>query len=161
MASAGFFDETTEQSQVKQAIVSKYFDGWANIIIPTAKKHGSQIAYVDLFAGPGRYNDGAKSTPLLVLEKAIQHPDMKEMLFTLFNDGDPENARSLRAEIDALPGIDRLKHKPQVEAKLVGEEIAAQFEKVRFIPTLFFMDPWGYKGLSLRLIHRLNHRLCR
>ena len=27
------------------------------------------------------------------------------------------------------------------------------FEKTNLIPTLFFVDPWGYKGLSLRLIN--------
>ena len=27
------------------------------------------------------------------------------------------------------------------------------FEQMRLIPTLFFVDPWGYKGLSLRLIN--------
>lgn len=153
MTSVSFFDETTEQSRVKQAIVSKYFDAWANIILPTAKKHVGKIAYIDLFAGPGRYNDGTRSTPLLVLERAIQHPDMRDMLVTLFNDGDPDNANSLRAEIEALPGIEQLKHQPQVASSLVGEEFAARFEKIRFVPTLFFMDPWGYKGLSLRLIN--------
>jgi hypothetical protein len=27
------------------------------------------------------------------------------------------------------------------------------FESMNFIPTLFFVDPWGYKGLSLRLVN--------
>ena len=27
------------------------------------------------------------------------------------------------------------------------------FESMRLIPTLFFVDPWGYKGLSLRLVN--------
>lgn len=153
MTSVSFFDETTEQSRVKHAIVSKYFDAWANIIMPTAKKQVGKIAYIDLFAGPGRYNDGTRSTPLLVLERAIHHPEMREMLVTLFNDGDPDSADSLKAEIEALLGVERLKYKPQVASALVGDEIATEFEKIRFVPTLFFMDPWGYKGLSLRLIN--------
>ena len=28
------------------------------------KRGGKKIAYIDLFAGPGRYKDGTKSTPL-------------------------------------------------------------------------------------------------
>jgi hypothetical protein len=27
------------------------------------------------------------------------------------------------------------------------------FEEMKLVPTLFFVDPWGYKGLSLRLIN--------
>jgi len=70
MAGSTFFDESTDQSQVKTAIVSKYFWAWAHVISPFAKKRGTRIAYIDLFTGPGRYKDGTKSTPLLILEQA-------------------------------------------------------------------------------------------
>lgn len=62
---------------------------------PTSKKMQQKIAYIDLFCGPGRYKDGSKSTPLLILERAIQDPDMREMLLTLFNDVDSTNTHSL------------------------------------------------------------------
>jgi hypothetical protein len=35
----------------------------------------------------------------------------------------------------------------------VGEEIIKLFESLNLAPTLCFVDPWGYKGLSLRLIN--------
>src|SRR5688572_20126900 len=69
-----FFDETTEQSQAKATIVSKYFWAWANVVIPTARSAGNRIAYIDLFAGPGRYKDGTASTPILVLQQAAADP---------------------------------------------------------------------------------------
>ena len=70
MSAESFFDESGEQSAVKTAIVSKYFWIWAKVIMPQAQKtREKKIAYLDLFAGPGRYKDGAKSTPLLILEK--------------------------------------------------------------------------------------------
>ncbi|HLH62380.1 MAG TPA: three-Cys-motif partner protein TcmP [Ktedonobacteraceae bacterium] len=153
MSGNQFFDEMTEQSLVKTAIVSKYFWAWAKVIIPTAKKYGGKIAYIDLFAGPGRYKDGTKSTPLLVLEKAIEDKDMREMLVTIFNDVDKDNSRSLENAIKALSGIDSLKYAPCVYAREIGEEIVKMFEQMSLIPTLFFVDPWGYKGLSLRLVN--------
>ena len=76
MGSASFFDESTEQSQVKAEIVAKYLFVWAKVVIPSTKRHSGKIAYIDLFAGPGRYNDGTKSIPLLILERAINDPDM-------------------------------------------------------------------------------------
>ncbi|MCL4458791.1 MAG: three-Cys-motif partner protein TcmP [Chloroflexi bacterium] len=153
MTGNSFFDESQEQSQVKAEIVAKYFWAWAKVIIPSQKGRGNKIAYIDLFAGPGRYKDGTKSTPLLVLERAIQDPDMREMLVTIFNDADSNNTQTLCQAIDSIPGIKVLRHKPQVYNALVGEEIVKMFEQMRLVPTLFFVDPWGYKGLSLRLIN--------
>jgi three-Cys-motif partner protein len=153
MAIENFFDESSEQSQVKTAIVSKYFMAWARVIIPSARRHSEKLAYIDLFAGPGRYKDGTKSTPLLILEQAIADADLREMLVTMFNDKDEESSGSLQRAIDALPGIAGLKHKPKVYHEDVGEEIVKLFEEMSLVPTLFFVDPWGYKGLSLRLIN--------
>ncbi len=150
---SSFFDETTAQSAIKAKIVSDYFWAWAKVIIPTAKKHGDRIGYIDLFAGPGRYADGTKSTPLLVLEKAIGDADMRRMLVTLFNDADPDNIASLEKEIAALPGIEKLKHKPIVRNQIVDTEVAKFFSGRNVIPSFFFIDPWGYKGLSLDLIN--------
>ncbi|MFN5727673.1 MAG: three-Cys-motif partner protein TcmP, partial [Pseudanabaena sp.] len=65
MVDRSFFNESMEQSIVKASITQKYFWAWANVIIPTAKRYGNKIGYIDLFAGPGRYKDGAKSTPIL------------------------------------------------------------------------------------------------
>jgi len=154
MATERFFEESTEQSRVKAEIVSKYFWAWAQVMVAAAKKRGEdRIAYIDLFAGPGRYKDGTKSTPLLVLWKAVQNPNLRKMLLTLFNDKDADNVRSLQAAIDATPEFEQLEHKPNVANDQVGEEIVARFEEMNLIPTLFFVDPWGYKGLSLRLIN--------
>lgn len=153
MADNQFFDESSEQSQIKARIVQKYFWAWAKVIIPTVKRFDNRILYIDLFAGPGRYKDGTLSTPLLVLQKAIEDPDMRNMLVTLFNDGDATNVGALKSAIDALQGIEKLKHAPQVSNEIVGERITKMFERLRLIPTFFFVDPWGYKGLSLRLIN--------
>ena len=132
--------------------MAKYFWAWAKVVIPTTKLRGNKIAYIDLFAGPGRYKDGTKSTPLLILEKAIQDADMCEMLVSIFNDGDPENAGNLEDALASLDGVEKLKHPPSILTAQVGDEIAGLFERTRMVPTLCFVDPWGYKGLSLRLI---------
>lgn len=152
MPDEDFFEEPTEQSKVKARIVTKYFRAWAKVMISTVRGHGNRIAYVDLFSGPGKYKDGTPSTPLMVLEKTLADPDMSSMLVTLFNDKNPENAATLEQTIDALSEIKRLKFKPQIRSEEVGSEIVKLFEETRLVPTLLFVDPWGYKGLSLKLI---------
>jgi three-Cys-motif partner protein len=156
MANYNFFEEQKVQSLVKTTIVAKYFDVWANVIINTQKRyplHPQQIAYIDLFAGPGRYEDQTCSTPLKILTNAIDKPDLRERLVTIFNDKDENYANALEKTIAEIPRIEMLKYKPQIYNQEVGEEIVKMFESMNLIPTFFFVDPWGYKGLSLRLVN--------
>lgn len=149
-----FFEERGDQSAIKAEIVQKYFAAWANIVLPTAQKFGEgKIAYIDLYAGPGRYKDGAASTPLLVLEKAISNPSISESLVALFNDMDADNTQTLQSEIDRLPGIEKLKYKPKVNCNPVDKDSEEYFASTRIIPSFTFLDPFGYKGLSLRLVN--------
>ncbi|MCX6678316.1 MAG: three-Cys-motif partner protein TcmP [Methanothrix sp.] len=121
-------------------------------MISQIKKHNEdKIAYIDLFAGRGRYDDGTKSTPLLILEKAIQNPDTRDMLVTVFNDIDLDNIRSLKTEVSGISNISALKYKPEIINEEVGEDLVKELETMHFVPTLFFIDPCGYKGLSLDL----------
>lgn len=149
-----FFDEQTEQSRVKSAIVADYFWAWAKIITNSAPgKRIGRVAYIDLFAGPGRYKDDSESTPLIVLKKAIADPVMRNMLVTIFNDKDEANVQSLQAAIGQLPDVRSLKYQPKIKNQDVGLEVVEDFEKNKLVPTLMFVDPWGYKGLSLRLVN--------
>ncbi len=153
MGSQKFFDERSDQSEVKARIVQKYFYAWANVIMPTAEKKVGRIAYIDLYAGPGRYKDGAASTPLLVLEHAIAHPKMSKMLVAYFNDADTDKTTTLQAEIDKLPGIEALSHKPVVSCGEVDEDAENYFTETNLIPSFTFVDPFGYKGLSLKIVN--------
>lgn len=155
MIGNAFFDEQKEQSLIKARIVEKYFWVWAKVVIPTVKRTASEprIAYIDLFAGAGRYKDGSKSTPVKVLETAIADPDLRNMLVSIFNDADTENVNSLQQAIDLIPGVENLKYRPQILNHEVGDNVVKTFQERRLVPTLFFVDPWGYKGLSLQLIN--------
>ena len=79
------------------------------------------------------------------------HKWLKELI-TSFNDKNPKNAQSLKQAIQELPNIGKLKHQPEVEKIEIGSALAEQFKRMKLVPTLLFVDPWGYKGLSLNLI---------
>ncbi|WP_315769044.1 MULTISPECIES: three-Cys-motif partner protein TcmP [unclassified Bradyrhizobium] len=153
MAQGKFFDERTDQSEVKARIVQKYFYAWAKVIIPSAKQREKKIAYIDLYAGPGRYKDGAASTPLMILERAIADPDLKEMLVTVFNDADQNHTSVLQTEIDKLAGIETLTYKPHVSCGEIDEEASNYFGDTNLVPSFSFVDPFGYKGLSLKIVN--------
>jgi three-Cys-motif partner protein len=154
--SESFFDEQSDQSQIKAEIVADYFWAWANVIISVQQRfpqRAQKIAYIDLFAGPGRYRNGAASTPLLIMERAVADPRIRGRLIAIFNDKDEANSASLQTEINKIPGIEALQHKARISAGEVGEELVKEFKHARLVPTFLFVDPFGYKGLSLQLVN--------
>jgi three-Cys-motif partner protein len=146
-----FFDQPTEQSKVKTRIVSKYFAAWSTVMTASINER-ENIAYIDLFSGPGEYEDGTPSTPLHILGQAIKKDSLRERLVTFFNDAQLKNTTILRKKIKAMPGIESLKHYPEIMTLEVNQETVEFFEKIHVIPALIFLDPFGYKGLSLRLV---------
>ena len=145
-----FFGAQADPSRIKAEIVSEYFRSWVRIIAPRAR--AGRVAYVDLYAGPGRYEDGTASTPLLVVQEALAEAGLPERLVTLFNDANPNATSNLKAQLQALDGYDKLKYRPLVRSSKVTEALAEEFEGLHTIPTLTFLDPFGYKGVTLRLI---------
>jgi three-Cys-motif partner protein len=147
-----FYDAQSEASLIKARIVTKYFMFWAKVMVPQARSWAGALAYIDLYAGPGRYDDGAKSTPILVLEAAVQNPDLRKFLVTTFNDRNPEFATRLQSNIQKISGIESLVHQPQVHSVEVDEEVADVFGRAALIPSFSFVDPFGYKGITQRLL---------
>ena len=150
--SKDFFEESTVQSQVKARVVGNYFHAWATIIL---KKSRGRLAYVDLFAGPGKYGSGIESTPLIILHQGIENPQLRERLVTVFTDAQPKYIVSLREAITQLPGIETLKHYPRVEREIVDDDMVDKLHTAKLVPTLAFLDPFGYKGLSLALVREI------
>lgn len=152
MAGDEFFDAPEAQNVVKSIIVAKYFDSWSTIMLTRSNVSGGRIAYVDLFSGPGKFEDGSLSTPFKVLLQAINDPRLCARLVTVFNDMNPAYTHQLQESITAFPGIEKLTHKPVVANITVGTDLVQSMGRLNLVPTLFFIDPWGYKGLSLDLI---------
>lgn len=147
-----FFEEQEAQSRLKSSIVSKYFDAWARI-----RFRCPQLAYVDLFCGPGAYDDGTESTPILVLQKTLANPVLPSKLILRFNDKKPEHVEALNGRLDAYPGLSRLTTRPVVTNIDFADEpgVSHLLDGLPACPTFFFVDPFGYKGLTRALLQRL------
>jgi len=114
-----------------------------------------KVGYADLFAGPGIYADDEGSThnsiPALVCEAAVREDVIGQKVHLWFNDGDRDNYKKLQAAIAAIPGVEKLRYAPTIHNKIIDSSWASRMAKLK-IPTLVFLDPCGYKGLSLRLV---------
>jgi three-Cys-motif partner protein len=114
-----------------------------------------KVGFADLFAGRGSYEapDGSiqKSTPLLVCETVAGNEQFREKVHLWFNEANSGNFESLKNSIEQTPGIALFKYKPRIDNKVVTPDWAVKLRKLS-VPTLLFLDPCGYKGLSLDLI---------
>ena len=146
-----FFNQMEEQSKIKSLIVSKYFGAWSKIMCNKVEKLG----YIDLYSGPGYYENGDKSTLIKILEMCIANPKLHNKIVTILNDADSEIAKKLQESIDNLPGIEFLDSKPNVSNVEIDDETAEQFKNIKMIPCFSFIDPFGYKGISAKLINAL------
>ncbi len=145
-----FWARQEYHSAVKAAIVSKYFGAWFNIV---SRGRSRSLAYVDLFAGCGVYGDGAKSTPVLIMERIATNPEMARRMITMFNDVDQPSLRSLESAIASIGNISQLKHKPEFFNEEVGPRLVELLDHLGAgTPVLLFLDPFGYKGLSMQLM---------
>ncbi|MCH7519717.1 MAG: three-Cys-motif partner protein TcmP [Candidatus Dadabacteria bacterium] len=137
-------------------IVTEYFAIWSSIILPTIKNTHKRFAYIDFFSGPGIYEDGTKSTPILILESAINHQEKCKMFYSVFNDEKKKYIEQLKENIEQLEGYKKLNYKPKYHNIRMDSNLKMVQElklEDDLIPTLFFIDPFGFKGLYLRLIH--------
>ena len=96
-----FFDEQTQQSRIKSRIIVGYFIAWSRII---KNKWQGTIGYIDLFSGPGRYEDGTPSVPMLLVEEILKDPSLAKRMRLVFNDSDADNIAKLRELLAANPG---------------------------------------------------------
>lgn len=146
-----FFTEVEEHSIVKATIVEKYFSVWSSILGSRVDK----IGYIDLYSGPGVYSDGTESTPVRILKKCVSDEKLRKKITTIFNDANEECYKKLKYNIAQITGIDSLKFAPTVLNQKVDDKIAEQFESMNMIPCFSFIDPFGYAGLSRKLIKAL------
>lgn len=148
-----FFCHKKEQSAVKIEIVSKYFRAWGNVL----KHRWGMLGYADPFCGPGYYENPTThhredSTPLIILKQTIADPVLRGKMRTWFNDENSISITLLRKAVVELPGIETLRYPPIITNNKVTSELPEMFGSFRRMPTFFFIDPFGYSGLTLAAI---------
>src|SRR3990172_7655047 len=66
-----FFERLRDHSEIKLRILRKYIKPWsAKLGLKVRRRGESRIWYVDGFAGPGRYEDGAEGSPIVGARRA-------------------------------------------------------------------------------------------
>lgn len=146
-----FFMDQTEQSAVKAHIVSSYFAAWSRII----QKWNAPMAYIDLFCGPGKYGDDKLSAPLLIIQSVLSNPILTGKMNFFFNDKDQKNTHILQQAALQMDTASKLKDKIQYYNETIDRDFYRRLSIPPNMPVLSFVDPFGYKGLTMDLINCL------
>lgn len=152
-----FFEIPKDHSRVKAELVSQYVGVWANIIHQTLRRKGdldTPIGYFDAYAGGGEYDDGSASTPILVIRELAKRPEVAGRVIMHFNDGDEGRIERLVEAVSKEPSLRLFHSPPSFSHRDVDEEYAESIGLSGEIPKFFFVDPFGYKGLTQELIDR-------
>lgn len=156
MKENSFFEKQTLSSKVKASIVSEYFPKYCSII--QIKHIPEKIGYIDLFSGPGMYDDGNPSTPILIARNCMKDEDLKNRVWMVFND--KCYSEQLKENFNKEFPEGTFKYKPHFGHSTVGESqeindfIVKNTCKGRFNeqPSVLFIDPWGYKGIETNVL---------
>lgn len=151
-----FFDQQKANSRIKARIVSEYFPHYCQII---ASKHmPERFGYFDLFAGPGVYEDGQESTPILLARNCHRMEFLRQRLWMVFNDA--YWSEKLKENFEKHFSPTDFGYRPHFGHSMVGEEPEIdkflrkswmkQNQNGRIYnecPSVLFIDPFGYKAI--------------
>lgn len=155
-----FFNIPKEQSIIKKLIVTKYFSPWATIMKSNLQKNNyrqndNRIAYFDLFCGPGKYEDGTDSTPIEIMKKILSDDFLTKNCLTYFNDKNHDYVVKLKENLEKLDNYNCLGYEPYFSNEHVSLGLFKNITDANIIPTLSFIDPFGFKGISAELLNFL------
>jgi three-Cys-motif partner protein len=151
----------------KHRVLRTYLDGWLGVMAHQALKvrgrqgsERSRLLLLDGFAGPGRYSDGERGSPLIMLDSLLNHARFEAwegVDFTfLFIEHDVSRVEHLRGEIDQLGSLPS-----NVFIKIEHGEFEGVFDSLvdpiiqAGVPTFAFIDPFGYSSASMSITGRL------
>lgn len=149
-----FFVHQSEQSMIKAKIVSNYFTAWSRVMCQNWAS-SIPIGYVDLYSGPGIYQDGSISVPIMLIKTVLNDPRLCNRFWFYFNDQDRNNILNLKKTIEGMDVNHKLERKIQYSVKTVDGEYTDAIKINSKGPILSFVDPFGYKGLTNNLINKL------
>lgn len=147
-----FFGELREWSERKLRILEQYLGPF--VMVLGSLQTVSRVYYVDAFAGEGLYRKGEKGSSLRAAELAQQYE----------KEGKPYHLRCINVEADQ-GSFDNLQANTAAFGDLTlnlfgsfAENIELVLAKTNSYPALFFLDPFGVKGINWDLIHQIIHR---
>lgn len=143
------FKEVREWSERKHELVVNYLKGFARIVGGSTR---GVVYYVDGFAGPGIYGDGAQGSPVRAAEYAQTLVGRHYQLRCINVEADQQCFSNLEKNTAAY-GTLVTNH-----CGTFADHVDEILEGVGDRPTIFFLDPFGLKGIGWRYLEPILRR---
>jgi len=160
--------EASPHTLAKFEIIGRYLYLWFAIVGSNSKNR--RLVYIDGFAGPGRYTNTDRSSPLVALQSAKAAFDKFEtklrgtefnFLFVEKNKKFAENLRDVFSAISWPSQFNWFVENGSFEDKIGGILEDLRRDGKQLPPTFAFVDPFGATGLPFKIITEiLQHSTC-
>ncbi|WP_242929202.1 three-Cys-motif partner protein TcmP [Pontibacter vulgaris] len=142
-----FFKEQRSTSEIKTELLTDYFKAWCSSILQGQHyKSNPALAFIDLYAGEGKAENGKPATPVKILNSIFGATDkynLNKIVRTFFNDEKQAVAAKLKQNLESLPYFEDLVHKPVMLHEELNFSLLAKLLG-NATPTLLYLDPFGY-----------------
>jgi three-Cys-motif partner protein len=143
-------------SAAKHEMLRRYLEVWyAKLASTGARRRGSQLNYIDAFAGPGIFDRGEPGSPIVALTALINHRAFAnwsgvKFLF-YFVEADTERCQSLKDQVAALWARRNGGRPRNVTVQIVNKSFLDTVSDLVEIsvPTFAFVDPFGFSDLPI------------
>lgn len=138
-------------SRAKHGILRYYLGAWIPILSLGKFPH---IAYIDGFAGPGRYSTGEDGSPVLAVKAVLaQRVPITAALQFFFVEKESARAADLESALHEIPVAANLRtsvHNATFEEAYLAT-IKPYLDRTR-PPVFAFLDPFGYTGIPFDVV---------
>lgn len=163
MGSKEHFDKKDIQTYLKHDLLEKYLRNWSTKISNAShSKKIEKLNFVDGFAGQGFFNDGTSGSPKIAIENLFKlQSNLSEQYKSKirFNIYTIEKFKEYFNELEELRK-DSLY--PNQIKNFYGEfdkNVNQLLNLTNKSPSLYFIDPFGYKGVNMKDVRKiLSHQ---
>ncbi|WP_299824787.1 three-Cys-motif partner protein TcmP [uncultured Pontibacter sp.] len=142
-----FFTIQRDTAEIKSQLLNDYFRVWCTAILQGQRyKANHSLAFVDLYAGDGKYEEGKPASPVKVLNSIFGATDkfnLNKIVRTFFTDEKPTVTQKLKQNLEGLPYYENLIYKPVILNEEVNFSLLAKLLGTD-TPALMYTDPFGY-----------------
>lgn len=160
-----------EHTAAKHEVYQKYLTPWTYKLANYNREYRSRrnkLRVVDCFAGRGSYVDAEDcegvdlecidtpvkypGSPQIILDRLTKHSGKFDAAEAVFIEKDGSNYERLTENLDVLSGVADNVHTDPIQGKFQEEILDVVDTDGNDYPTLFFIDPFGFKALDYDVI---------
>ena len=146
----------------KHGILKTYLEAWVAILGNSS--FGTELLFVDGFAGPGVYSNGERGSPIVALHSILDHSRrLGKDVRLRFIEMDPERHANLVARLARETSSSSTSQRVIVDPAILGNceseirRLIAQRKQAQQAlgPALFFLDQFGYSQVPMSLVRAI------